>query len=128
MEYLEGKLVEIYTSSSDTFNVGKLVLNTKEYLTFIGINAQGLQDGIYVIRKDFLSDLQYDTDYLRKLLVYTEYWNRKNKCSNTPSRVSFHEILQADTQSHEVVDIICNDDFENILTGRVLNLSEKNIT
>ncbi len=69
----ESCLVEIYTKNTDRFSVGMVFCQNKDCVIFKDINPQGKIIGYYVMQKNIISELNYDTEYLTKINKYMEY-------------------------------------------------------
>lgn len=75
MEYKKNCLMEIYTNQEDSFSVGFYLFSFNEYSLFHLLDDQGKSDGVYLIRDNLVEKINYDTEYLRKICLYVEYWN-----------------------------------------------------
>lgn len=74
MQYRENTLLELYTDSEDSFNVGTICLQNDTEILFKSIDEQGKEAGYYVISKDSVQKVLYDTVYLKKIGLYMEWW------------------------------------------------------
>lgn len=77
----EDCIVEIYTEKSDSFSVGKVFCQNRDCVVFEDIDTQGKITGYYVMRKNTISQLDYDTEYLNKISKYMEF-GEKHPYSN----------------------------------------------
>lgn len=75
MMYKKDCLMEIYTDHEDTFSVGFYLSNFDEYSLFLLLDCQGRYDGVYLIKNDFIKTVDYETEYLKKIALYMEFWN-----------------------------------------------------
>lgn len=73
MTVKESGIAEIYTKNTDTFSVGRVFCQNNECVVFEDIDTQGKITGYYVIKKEIISRLEYDTEYLNKIGKYMEY-------------------------------------------------------
>lgn len=77
----EGCIVEIYTGKSDSFSVGSVFCQNDDCVVFKDIDTQGKITGYYVMRKNIISGLNYNTEYLNKISKYMEF-GEKHPYSN----------------------------------------------
>lgn len=70
------RLAEIYTDSEDACNVGTALYEDENFILFHTIDEQAREDGFSLIRKSQITSLQYDTEYLQKLVLYQEFWKK----------------------------------------------------
>ena len=73
-----GRIGEYSTGNEETFFVGRCVSSSDEAILVEAYDPQGKWDGYYWIKRDEISDISYDTDYLKKIELYISYWNDKN--------------------------------------------------
>ena len=69
----ESCLVEIYTKNIDSFSVGKVFCQNDDSVVFEDIDTQGKITGYYVMRKNIISQLDYNTEYLNKISKYMTF-------------------------------------------------------
>ena len=72
MTVKESGIAEIYTKNTDTFSVGRVFCQNNECVVFEDIDTQGKITGYYVMKKEIISRLEYDTEYLNKISKYME--------------------------------------------------------
>lgn len=72
--YKKNCLMEIYTSSYDSFSVGFYLSSFNEYSLFLLLDSQGRSDGVYLIKNEFIKSVDYETEYLKKIALYVEFW------------------------------------------------------
>lgn len=70
MDVIDNELFEIYTTSEDAFSVGILCFENSELSIFINVDPQGVKDGYYLVKHDYISDIQKDTEYLDMIKSY----------------------------------------------------------
>lgn len=73
MTVKESGITEIYTKNTDTFSVGRVFCQNNECVVFEDIDTQGKITGYYVMKKEIIFRLEYDTEYLNKIGKYMEY-------------------------------------------------------
>lgn len=69
----ESGIVEIYTKNTNSFSVGRVFCQNKDDVVFEDIDPQGKITGYYLMKKNIISQLEYDTEYLHKISKYIEY-------------------------------------------------------
>lgn len=74
MQYKENTLLELYTDSEDRFSVGMINLQNDTEILLKSIDEQGKEAGYYVVKKDGIQNVLYDTEYLKKISLYMECW------------------------------------------------------
>ena len=59
-------------------NIGRIVKVNDKSLSMLLLNTRGIWDDYYSnIRKDKIRTIKYNTDYIRSLLTYSEYLDKK---------------------------------------------------
>ena len=125
--YKFNSLAEIYTLNEDTFNVGILVSESDNYAIYISIDEEGKKDGLFFIRKDYISDLCYETEYLRKIECYMNYWLKKESSCQQHTYTSLRSAIESATSENKIISVICSSDLNNIITGYVSQVSTSHI-
>lgn len=71
---LDLKLVEIYTTSSESFSVGTIIYQDDNDILFKIYDEQGQAASFYVVKRSYITSMKYDTEYLQKMALYLEFW------------------------------------------------------
>lgn len=78
MEPKKECLVEIYTTSDHSFSVGTVLYEDEDNILFRLLDKQGKWDGFYLFKKFYISSMEHHTEYLKKMELYLEYWNKNH--------------------------------------------------
>lgn len=133
MKIKQGCLAEIYTTSDESFSVGILLYEMKEYVVFHILDEQGRWDGFYLIKKSCISSIQYDTEYLQKIRLYMEYWKNHSFAKDATrdsilnTNPALPQILNAVYDREEIVTIATSDDPSTLFTGYIRERLNGNI-
>lgn len=116
-------LYEIYTGSNETFTVGQIMSENEFCLLFKVFDELGREYSLNLIRRNAIITLDSNTDYLKKVAMYIEYWKDKaiQKISDILNPVNICElnisrILSSIANTGQIATIITNSDTE-VLTG-----------
>lgn len=71
---LDLKLVEIYTTSSESFSVGTIIYQDDKDILFKTYDEQGQAASFYVVKRSYITSMKCDTEYLQKMELYLEFW------------------------------------------------------
>lgn len=105
------RLAEIYTDSEDTCNVGTALYEDENFILFHTIDEQAREDGFSLIRKSQITSLQYETQYLQKLILYHEFWKAHHsediltKLPINLKRPLLPQLLEYAAENKEVVSL-----------------------
>lgn len=73
MTIREDCLVEIYTKNEESFSVGKVCFQNHDSVVFYSIDEQGKIAGYYAMKKEYITKILDNTEYLHKIEKYMEY-------------------------------------------------------
>ncbi len=132
MDIKENILVEIYKKDKnpETFNVGEVEFQNKDFVLFSLLNPQGQYDGFSFYKKNIISTIEYKTDYLKKIKLYKKYWNQSKPAhlfKDAQKFDSFFHVLKKLYSDNKLITIVTNGNTENILTGYIDKIEEKSI-
>lgn len=130
--YGKKDLIEIYTTDEEHFSVGTIIYETEENIFFKLFDEQGKEDGFYLLKKACISSMKYDTDYLKKIALYIEYWEKNKiveKLENTfyYSCPSFLELLDYAEEKEKIVTISTSLEEEFLITGYIKSCNEDEV-
>lgn len=122
--YGNNGLIEIYTTDEEHFSVGVILFETEENIFFKLFDEQGKEDGFYLLKKKCILAMKHDTDYLKKLALYREYWEKnrivkKVESTFNYSNPGFLELFDHAKNAEEIVTISTNLKEEILITGYV---------
>lgn len=132
MKIKEECLVEIYSNDNnlDSFSVGEVIFQDNDIVLFRLLNPQGQWDGFSFYKKEYISDIGYNTDYLKKLNLYIQYWNEQkpiNKLIDCITKYSFFDALKEFYENKTLLTIVTNSQSNNIFTGYINTISANSI-
>ena len=134
MTVKESGIVEIYTKAPDSFSVGRVFCQNNECVVFEDIDTQGKITGYYVMKKEVISQLEYDTEYLDKIGKYMEYnknhpyseWFSLNPVALDTEKSLILQVLQYAQDNNIVITI--ETDSEELESGYVKNIENGMLT
>lgn len=74
---IKDELLEIYSDSEENFSVGKILSKSNDSVLFRSYDEQGKNDGLHFVKSSYISEVKSNTQYLRKMQLYLEYWEKK---------------------------------------------------
>lgn len=128
MKISEKCLVEIYSIDSEKFSVGEIVYQNNDIALFRLVNTQGQWDGFSIYKKECISNIVYDTDYLKKINMYIQYWNKPktiNELEIFESEHSFLNFLQKLFKKQKLITVITKD--KSIFLGYINSINDSSI-
>lgn len=134
MTVKESHIAEIYTKNTDCFSVGRVFCQNNECVVFEDIDTQGKITGYYVMKKDIISRLEYDTEYLTKIGKYMEYnenhpyseWFSLKPVALDTEKSLISQVLQYAKDNDMVITI--ETDNEDLESGYVKNIENSMLT
>lgn len=127
------QLWEVYTKNDDSFSVSEVIQeNEKEYV-FLTYDELGRKDALIVIKKENISEMLSNTEYLRKIHSSIEFWESKDLKSIFDATTSFsddssfiNQSLEFAVKNNHIVTVQkINSDFIEI--GFVNNITSEHI-
>lgn len=132
MTIREDCIVEIYTGDEDSFSVGKVCIQNHDSVVFYSIDVQGKIAGYYAMKKNYITKILDNTEYLHKIDKYMEYgeknpyasWFSLKKVEFDISKPLFTQILRYAKENDIIVtlDMFSSDYLE---TGYVREITQE---
>ena len=130
---LKDKIAEIYSGGED-FTVGKCILDSDDAVLIEALDLQGKWDGFYWMKKNTLTEVIYDSEYIDKMKLYVEYWNDKKEQSDNHPTIPYSELsanindlLKLANQKKSLITIMRNDE-EELDTGFIKSIENDKFT
>lgn len=109
----ESKLIEIYTKNKDSFSVGKVYCQNDEQVVFEDIDTQGKIIGYYAMKKNYISKLKYETEYLKKIYLYMQYakehdysgWFSLEKIKLDIDKSLFDQVINIAKKNNSIITV-----------------------
>ena len=73
-----GSLLEIYTANTDSFSVGSIALYSNSEILFRIYDELGREVALYLVKREHINNIIANTEYLKKMDLYCEYWKGEN--------------------------------------------------
>ena len=73
-----GSLLEIYTVNTDSFSVGSIALYSNSEILFRIYDELGREVALYLVKREHINNIIANTEYLKKMDLYCEYWKGEN--------------------------------------------------
>ena len=127
---INDELLEIYSDSEDSFSVGRILSKSKDSILFRSYDAQGKNDGLHFIKSSYISEVKSNTQYLRKMQLYLEYWRERedvllnNLFKNHPTLL---ELLEYAMENKKIITVSCSTKPDELLTGYVESYNNEKI-
>lgn len=116
-------LVEIYSSSEDSFTVGYIIYEDKKRILVNSIDDQGKKDGYLLFKKSIIEKIERGTDYLAKIEKYEDFWGKsKLGTSDNPvftEKPDFFDIIKYAHKYKKVITLATSFDYYDYTTGFV---------
>ena len=127
---INDELLEIYSDSEDSFSVGRILSKSKDSILFRSYDAQGKNDGLHFIKSSYISEVKSNTQYLRKMQLYLEYWReREDVLLNNPfkNHPTLLELLEYAMENKKIITVSCSTKPDELLTGYVESYNNEKI-
>ena len=127
---INDELLEIYSDSEDSFSVGRILSKSKDSILFRSYDAQGKNDGLHFIKSSYISEVKSNTQYLRKMQLYLEYWReREDVLLNNPfkNHPILLELLEYAMENKKIITVSCSTKPDELLTGYVESYNNEKI-
>ena len=127
---IEDELLEIYSGSEENFSVGRILSKSKDSILFRSYDAQGKNDGLHFIKSSYISEVKSNTQYLRKMQLYLEYWReREEVLLNNPfkNHPTLLELLEYAMENKKIITVSCSTKPDELLTGYVESYDNEKI-
>lgn len=119
---IKDELLEIYSDSEENFSVGKILSKNKDSILFKSYDEQGKNDGLHFIKSKYISEIKSNTQYLRKMQLYLEYWEiMENSDLINPFKKhpTLFDLLLYAVRNNKIVTISCGTKPDELITGYV---------
>lgn len=119
---INDELLEIYSDSEDSFSVGKILSQNRDSILFRSYDAQGKNDGLHFIKSSHISEVKSNTQYLRKMQLYLEYWGEREGVSLTnpfKKHPALSELLEYALENKKIITVSCSFKPDELLTGYI---------
>ena len=130
MEFRKDCLMEIYTDSGDQFSVGRYLCESACYVTFRNFDPAGREDGLLVLKRCFIKNVCYETDYLKKMSLYRRYWEDNSSIAMLSKKIADEDVSDLGNlilhacENREMVSLISIKDPDCIYTGFVRSFED----
>lgn len=126
------KLVEIYSTSEESFAVGYIIYQNKDRIFTHLVDDQGKFDGYLLFDKKAIDGIESDTEYLEKIEKYMGFWgNISIGDSDNPiytSKPDFIDLIAYAKDHNKIITLATSFDYYNITTAFVKDYNEKTVT
>lgn len=119
---INDELLEIYSDSEDSFSVGKILSKNRDSILFRSYDAQGKNDGLHFIKSSYISEVKSNTQYLRKMQLYLDYWRKQKDAPLTnpfKKHPALSELLAYAMKSMKIITVSSTSNPDELLTGYV---------
>ncbi|MCI7239267.1 MAG: hypothetical protein SOW41_04820 [Anaerococcus sp.] len=128
----KNQLVEIYSSSEDSFTVGYIIYEDKKRILVNSIDDQGRKDGYLLFKKSLIEKIERGTDYLEKIEKYRSFWGKtKLGTSDNPvftEKPDFYDLIKYAHKYKKVITLATSFDYYDYSTGYVDYFDEDIVT
>lgn len=119
---IKDELLEIYSDSEENFSVGKILSKGNDSVLFRSYDEQGKNDGLHFVKSSYISKVKSNTQYLRKMQLYLEYW-AKMEDSDLVNPFKEHpalfDLLLYAVRNNKIVTVSCGTKPDELITGYV---------
>ena len=119
---IEDELLEIYSGSEENFSVGKILSKNRDSILFRSYDTQGKNDGLHFIKSSYISEVKSNTQYLRKMQSYLEYWREQENAPLTnpfKKHPALPELLEYAMENKKIITVSSSSKPDELLTGYV---------
>ena len=127
---INDELLEIYSDSEENFSVGKILSKDRDSILFRSYDAQGKNDGLHFIKSSYIREVKSNTQYLRKMQSYLEYWREQENTSLTnpfKKHPALFELLEYAMENKKIITVSSSSKPDELLTGYVETYDNKKI-
>ncbi|MBU5479884.1 hypothetical protein [Blautia sp. MSJ-19] len=126
---INDELLEIYSDREDSFSVGRILSKSKDSILFRSYDAQGKNDGLHFIKSSYISEVKSNTQYLRKMQLYLEYWKEREDVPLNPfkNHPTLLELLEYAMENKKIITVSCSTKPDELLTGYVESYNNEKI-
>jgi hypothetical protein len=117
------ELVEIYSTSRESFAVGSIVYQNDDHLFLKALDDQGRDDGYILFKKNIIQEVEEDTDYLRKIEKYQDFWQdlkiKKSESSFFYKNPDLKDLIEYAYKNKKIVNIAISFNYFDFVTGYI---------
>ena len=125
------ELVEIYSSTEDSFAVGFIIYENDHRLFTHLVDDQGKLDGYLLFDKSMISTIEKNTEYLKKLQKYMDFWGNISIGDSDnevyKSRPDFLDLIKYAHDNHKIITIATSFDYYDTMTGYINTYDDKKL-
>ena len=119
---INDELLEIYSNSEENFSVGKILSKNHDSILYRSYDTQGKNDGLHFVKSDYISEVKSNTQYLRKIQLYLEYWKKsENEHLINPFKEhpTLSDLLLYAIKNEKIITVFCSSNSDELLTGYI---------
>ena len=127
---IKDELVENYSGSEESFSVCKILSKNRDSILCMPYDAQGKNDGLHFIKSSYISEVKSNTQYLRKMQLYLEYWREREDISLInpfKKHPALSELMEYALENKKIITVFCSSKPDELLTGYVETYDNKKI-
>lgn len=122
-------LVEIYSSNEDSFAVGSIIYQNDDRVFTHLVDDQGKLDGYLLLNKDAIETIESNTDYLRKIEKYMDFWGNISIGDSDnevfKSKPDFIDLITYAKANNKIITVATSFDYFDISTGYVTDFNDE---
>ena len=125
------KLVEIYSTSEDSFAVGYIIYQNSERIFTHLVDDQGKLDGYLLFDKKMIDGIERNTEYLKKIEKYMDFWGNISVGDSDneiyKSKPDFIDLIKYAKDNKKIITISTSFDYFDSITGFVSSYNDKSL-
>lgn len=131
------QLVEIHVHTEqdeEFFSIGYIIKNDPDYLLFQSVSEQGILDNIQYRKKESISEIETETDYLKMYEQFISYTKANHifdcfkleTIGNQFIKFNFEEMLDFCLKENKIISLV-SDLSDDLLIGKIILADTKKI-
>ena len=119
---IKDELLEIYSDSEENFSVGKMLSKSNDSVLFRSYDEQGKNDGLHFVKSSYISEVKLNTQYLRKMQLYLEYWEKMEDgdlINPFKKHPTLSDLLLYAVRNNKIVTVSSSTKPDELLTGYI---------
>lgn len=124
-------LVEIYSTSEDSFAVGYIIYQNKDRLFTHLVDDQGKLDGYLLFDTKMIDGIETKTDYLKKIEKYMDFWGNISIGDSDneiyKSKPDFIDLIKYAKDNHKIITLSTSFDYFDSITGFVKSYDKEKV-
>lgn len=125
------ELVEIYSTSEDSFAVGYIIYQSNDRIFTHLVDDQGKFDGYLLFDKKAIHAIEKGTEYLSKIEKYMGFWgNISIGDSDNPiytSKPDFRDLISYAKANKKIITLSTSFDYYDVSTGYVADFNDETV-